>query len=237
MLQHPREMTHVRNVRGPSKTQIDHVKHSNNASDEKNADNAPQNEPNTKVKGLERKGKQAQPRKPDDHFEKPRNPADKENATIVPRNKPNLKMKGVDRKGKQKQRKNPNFRADQPSISPGKANPTTQDQPEPKTKGFGWKGKQMQPQRANSKVNKSKKSNCKVEIPKQVNAQIDVLRPKSFKPTLGLPEYLKDKIISKECSDESSESDDDGSRWEESLDIKDTREVFGMPTPDDVKRW
>ena len=78
----------------------------------------------------------------------------------------------------------------------------------------------MQPKRAKSKVNKNNKLNRKVNILKQVDAQIDVLRPKNFKPSLGLSEYLKDKIISKEYSDESSESDDDDSRWAESSILK-----------------
>ncbi len=190
------------------------------------------------MKDLGRNGKQAQPRKPNDHIEKPRNPSDKENANVVHRTTPDPKPKGVGRKRKQDQHKKPNVHVENPSISPGKENPTTQDQPEPKTKVFAWKGKQMQPKRAKSKFNKAKKSNRKVADPKQVDAQIDVLRPQNFNPTLGLSEYLKDKIISKEYSVVSSESDgDDDSRWQESFDIKDNREVFGMPTPDDVKRW
>ena len=222
--------------RGPLQRQISHVEHPHIPSDEQDANNAPQNEPKTKVKGLDRKGKQARPKKPNDRIEGPRNPSDKENANIVPSNKPNPKMKSVGKK-KQDQRKKWNVHVDQPSISPRKENPTPQDQPEPKTKVFVRGGKQMQPKRAKSKVDKGNKSNRKVKIPKQVDAQIDVLRPKNFKPSLGLSEYLKDKIISKEYSDESSESDDDDSRWAESFDIKDNREVFGMPTPDDVKRW
>ena len=89
----------------------------------------------------------------------------------------------------------------------------------------------MQPRIAKSNVDRPKKSNHKVEIPKQVDTQIDVLRPKNFKSTLGLFEYLKHKNIFKEVSNESSESHDDDYRWEESFDIKDHREVFEMPTP------
>ena len=222
--------------RGPPKPQSGHVKHLHTPSYEQNANNAPQNEPNTAVKGLGGKDKQTQPRTPNDHIEKPRNLSDKKNAKIVPRNKPNPKMKGVGRKRKQEQPKKPNVHADNPGISP-KENPTPQDQPEPEIKVFVRKYKQMQPGRAKSKIDESIKSSRKVEIPKQVNAQVDVLRPKNFKPSLGLSEYLKDRIFSKEYSDESSESDHDDSCWAESFDIKDNREVFGLPTPDDVKRW
>ena len=224
--------------RGPPKRQVGHVEHPHIPSDEQNANNAPQNEPKTKLKSLDRKGKQARPKEPNDRIEGPRNPSDKENANIVPSNKPNPKMKSVGRKKRQDQRKKPNVHVEQPSISPRKESPTPQDQPEPKIKVFVRKGKQMQPKGAKSKINKTNKLIRKVKIPKQVDAQIDVLRPKNFNPSLGLSEYLKDKIISKEYSDESSESDDDDdSRWAESFDIQDNREVFGMPTPDDVKRW
>ena len=75
-----------------------------------------------------------------------------------------------------------------------------------------------------------------MKTPKQVDAQIDVLHPKNFKPSLGLSRYLKDKIISEKYSDRSS-FDSDESQFQESFDIKDDSEVFGLPTPDDVKRW
>ena len=87
--------------RGPTKRQIGHVEHPHIPSDEQNANNAPQNEPKTKVKSLDRKGKQARPKEPNDRIERPRNPSDKENANIVPSNKPNPKMKSVGRKKKQ----------------------------------------------------------------------------------------------------------------------------------------
>ena len=174
-----------------------HVEHPQIPSDEQNANNAPQNEPKTKVKSLDRKSKQAQPKEPNDRIEGPRNPSDKEKANIVPSNKPNPKMKSVGRKRKQDQRKKPNVYVDQPSISSRRENSTPEDQPEPKTKVFVRKGKQMQPERAKSKDNKTSKLNRKVKSPKQVDAQIDVLRPKNFNPSLGLSEYLKDKILSK----------------------------------------
>ena len=223
--------------RGSSKPQNGHVKHPHTPSCERNDNSAPQYEPNTKVKGLGRKGKQAQSRKLNDHIERPGNPSGKENANIVPRNKPNPEITGVGRKRKQEQRKTPNVHVEIPCISPRIENPTPQAQPGPKTKVFVRKDMQLQPKRAKSKVNKFKKSNRKLETSKQADAQIDVLRPTNFKPSLGLSEYLKDKIVSKEYSDESLESDDDDSRWQESFDIKDDREVFGMPSPDEVKRW
>ncbi|KAK0509162.1 hypothetical protein JMJ35_008533 [Cladonia borealis] len=180
--------------RGPPKPQAGHVERPHTLPDDQNTNNAPQDEPNTKAKGLGRKGKQAQPRKPNNRIEKLRNPSDKENANLGPRNKPNPKTKGAGRKRKQDQQ-----------------NHTPQDLPKPKTKVF-------------------------IKIPKQVDAQIDVLHPKHFKPSHGLSKYLKDKIISEEYSDGSS-FDSDESQFQESFDIKDNREVFGLPTPDDVKRW
>ena len=197
--------------REPPKPQIGHIERPHALPDDQNTNNAPQDEPNTKVKGLGRKGKQAQPRKPNDRIEKLRSPSDKENANHGLRNKPNPKIKGAGRKRKRHQRKKPNAHIENPNISPRKENDTPQDLPKPKTKVF-------------------------VKIPKQVVAQIDVLHPKNFKPSFGLSKYLKDKIISEEYSDGSS-FDSDESQFQESFDIKDNSEVFGLPTPDDVKRW
>ena len=219
------------------KRQIGHVEDPHTSSEKQNASNVPQNEPNTKVKGLDGKRKQSQSRKPNDRIRKPRNLSDKENANIVPRNKPNAKMKGIGWKRKQDQRKKPNVHAKNPCIPPGRGNPLPHDLPEPKVKVFVRKGKQVQPGEAKSKINKVQKSNRKIESPKQVAAHIDVLHPKHFKPSLGLSKYLMDKVISEEYSDESSEFDSDESQWQESFDIKDNREVFGLPSPDDVKRW
>ena len=192
--------------RGPPKPQIGHVERPHALPDDQNTNNAPQDEPNTKVKGLGRKGKQAQPRKPNDRIEKLRSPSDKENANHGPRNKPNPKTKR-----KQEQRKKPSAHIKNPKISQRKENHTRQERPKPKTKVF-------------------------IRIPKEVDSRIDVLRPKNFKPSQGLSKYLKDKIISEEYSDGSS-FDSDESQFQESFDVKYNQEVFGLPTPDDVKRW
>ena len=224
------------NRRAP-KPQFGHVEDLHTPSEEQNASKAPQIEPNTKVKGLGRKGKQSQSRIPIDRIRKPGNLSNKENANLVPRSMPNTKMKGIGWKRKQDQRKKLNVHAKNPCIPPGKENPSPHDLPEPKTKVFVGKGKQVQPGEAKSKVNKAKKSKRKIESPKQVAAHIDVLHPRHFEPSLGLSKYLKDKIVSEEYSEASSEFDSDESQWQESFDIKDNREVFGLPDPDDVKRW
>ena len=198
--------------RGPPKPQIDHIGRPHTLPGDQTTNNAPQDEPNTKVKGLGRKGKQAQPRKLNNRIGKLRSsPSDKENANHGPRDKPNPEKKGAGRIRKQDQRKKPNAHVEKPNIPQGKDNHTPQDLPKAKPKVF-------------------------VKSPKQVDAQIDVLNPKNFKPSLGLSRYLKDKIISEEYSDGAS-FDSDESQFQESFDIKDDSEVFGLPTPDDVRRW
>ena len=202
--------------RGQPKPQIGHIERPHTLPGDQTTDNAPQEEPNTKVRGLGRKGKQAQPRNPNNRIGKLRSsPSDKENANHGPRNKPNPEKKGAGRKRKQDQRRKPNAHIAIPNSPERNDNHTPQDLPKAKTKVF-------------------------VKTPKQVNAQIDVLQPNNFKPSFGLSEYLKDKIISaEEYSDGSSFNtfDSDESQFQESFDIKDNSEVFGLPTPDDVRRW